>query len=109
MGVNLIRKTKVIVLMSEYSPENEVSLASGQLVVKLSNRGSSVRVSIVHHQKELKSGFFDYRAKYTPGFSEEIVPIPGLTSTSLLPKEAVAAGITYPAPLERIIGLGLER
>jgi D-alanine-D-alanine ligase len=39
----------------------------------------------------------------------EINTIPGLTPASLLPKEAVAAGISYPDLLERIINFGLEK
>jgi len=38
----------------------------------------------------------------------EINTLPGLTDTSLIPKEAKAAGILYPELLERIINLGLE-
>lgn len=169
------------------------------LFVKPYNQGSSVGVSLVHHQSEMgkalelafkysqpviveedlkgleiqcgvlgndkpyalpaieivpKNEFFDYEAKYQAGKSEEIVParisadltkeiqrlavkvfkaigakgfgrvdmiltktgpkvleintIPGLTSASLLPKEARAAGINYPQLLEKIIGYALE-
>lgn len=38
----------------------------------------------------------------------EINTIPGLTSVSILPKEATAAGISYPELLDRIINLTLE-
>lgn len=38
----------------------------------------------------------------------EINTIPGLTSASLLPKEAAAAGIAYPQLLEKIINYALE-
>ena len=38
----------------------------------------------------------------------EINTIPGLTPTSLLPQEALAAGISYPELLDRIIGYALE-
>lgn len=38
----------------------------------------------------------------------EINTIPGLTSVSILPKEAAAAGISYPKLLDRIIELALE-
>lgn len=38
----------------------------------------------------------------------EINTIPGLTSVSILPKEAAAAGISYPALLNKIISLALE-
>lgn len=101
-----------------------------------------------------KKDFFDYEAKYTPGMCEEIVParidqeltekvqktavevfklvgargfsrvdmilkdgqpyvleintIPGLTPNSLLPKEAKAAGISYPKLLDLIISFALE-
>ena len=169
-------------------------------VVKPSNQGSSVGVSIVHHKKELepalknalsyskkilveeylpgievscgvlgnekpialpvieiipKKEFFDYEAKYDEGKCEEIVPariskkltkqvqdlairvfqaidcrgfgrvdmiisqgrpyvleintIPGLTPVSLFPKEAAAAGISYPKLLDCLIELALEK
>ncbi len=39
----------------------------------------------------------------------EINTIPGLTPVSLFPKEAAAAGISYPALLDRLIELALER
>lgn len=170
------------------------------LVVKPSDQGSSVGVSIVHNRNELnpalnrgffyskrllveeylqgtevacgvlgnenpralpvveivpKKEFFDYEAKYQKGLSEEIVParisdeltkevqrlsvavfkaidcrgfarvdliiakgkpkvleintIPGLTPMSLFPKEAQAAGISYPQLLDRLIELALEK
>jgi len=169
------------------------------LVVKPSDQGSSVGVSLVRHRRELgpalelafeyspkilieeylkgtevscgvlgneepvalpvieiipKTEFFDYQAKYDETQCDEIVParlskrltkrvqelavqvfkaiecygfgridmiitqgkpyvleintIPGLTPVSLLPKEAAAAGITYPQLLDRIIKLALE-
>lgn len=170
------------------------------LVIKPSDQGSSVGVSIVHNRNELnpalnrgffyskrllveeylqgtevacgvlgnespralpvveivpKKEFFDYEAKYQEGLSEEIVParisdeltkevqklsvavfkaidcrgfarvdliiakgkprvleintIPGLTPISLFPKEAQAAGISYPQLLDRLIELALEK
>lgn len=169
-------------------------------VVKPSDQGSSVGVSIVHNKKELKPAlelafsfskrilieeylagievscgvlgneapkalpvieiipkkeFFDYEAKYDETKCDEIVParlskklarkvqdlairvfqaidcrgfgridmiihkdkpcvleintIPGLTPVSLFPKEATAAGISYPQLLDRIIELALEK
>lgn len=39
----------------------------------------------------------------------EINTIPGLTPVSLFPKEAVAAGISYPQLLDRLIELALEK
>ncbi len=39
----------------------------------------------------------------------EINTIPGLTSVSLFPKEAAAAGISYPQLLDKIIELALEK
>jgi D-alanine-D-alanine ligase len=39
----------------------------------------------------------------------EVNTIPGMTSTSLLPKAAVAAGISFPALLDRLIGYALEK
>ena len=102
-----------------------------------------------------KHAFFDYRAKYDAGESEEIVPapvpeavarraqelglrahralgcrgmsrtdliwtaddrmvvlevntIPGMTANSLLPKAAQAAGISFEALLEKLLGWALE-
>ncbi len=101
-----------------------------------------------------RSDFFDYRAKYIAGASEELTPapigdpvasdaqrlalaahraldctaysrsdfilrrggglvlletntLPGLTATSLVPQEAAAAGIPYPALLTRLLQLAL--
>jgi D-alanine-D-alanine ligase len=170
------------------------------VVVKPSSQGSSVGVSIVHKEKELKEAlekafqygprvlveeylsgtevscgvlgnrdpialpvveivpkneFFDYEAKYCDGMCDEIVParidpklakeiqdtvikvykaigcqgfgrvdmiisngkpyvleintIPGLTPASLFPKEAAAAGITYPELIEKLINFALEK
>jgi len=102
-----------------------------------------------------KAGFFDYKSKYVAGETEEIVParlslqltkkaqqaalaahealscrgvsrtdmivkgndvyvletntLPGMTQTSLLPKAAAAAGISYEQLLDRLINLGLEK
>lgn len=39
----------------------------------------------------------------------EINTIPGLTPASLLPKEAAAAGISYPELLDKVIGYALEK
>lgn len=170
------------------------------LVIKPSNQGSSVGVSIVKDKNNLvsaletafkfgnniiveeyikgvevtcgvlgnkdltalpvveivpKNEFFDYEAKYVSGKSDEIVParisaeltkvaqdtaikvyraigcrgfgrvdmiiskgrpyvleintIPGLTPNSLLPKEAAAAGMTYPQLIEKIIQFALDK
>ncbi|HEB13995.1 MAG TPA: D-alanine--D-alanine ligase [candidate division WWE3 bacterium] len=175
---------------------NTAQLYGYPLVVKPSNQGSSVGVSIVRDPSTLvaaftsasqfgpviaekyikgreiqagilgdeplplieilpKKDFFDYEAKYNSDLAEEIVPapldkktteeiqklglrafralacrglgrvdlflqddgeifvfevntIPGLTKNSLFPKEAAAAGITFPALLERIIDLALN-
>ena len=175
---------------------NTAQLYGYPLVVKPSNQGSSVGVSIVRDPSALveaftsasqfgpviaekyikgreiqagilgdeplplieilpKKDFFDYEAKYNSDLAEEIVPapldkktteeiqklglrafralacrglgrvdlflqddgeifvfevntIPGLTKNSLFPKEAAAAGITFPALLERIIDLALN-
>lgn len=100
------------------------------------------------------AGFYDYKAKYTPGATEEIVParidaratetvqelavnahralgcrgasrvdfiydghefyalevntIPGMTPTSLLPRAAEAAGISFSSLLDRLVDLALE-
>ncbi|MGQ9920030.1 MAG: D-alanine--D-alanine ligase family protein [Desulfobacca sp.] len=99
--------------------------------------------------------FFDYKAKYLPGASREIVParlspeltarvqecgltahralgcrgysrtdtlvrgedifvletntIPGMTATSLFPQAAAAAGLPFPALLDRLVSLALEK
>ncbi len=42
-------------------------------------------------------------------FVLEINTIPGLTPASLLPKEAAAAGISYPELIEKLIALALEK
>jgi D-alanine-D-alanine ligase len=42
-------------------------------------------------------------------FVLETNTIPGLTRTSLLPQAAAAAGITFPALLDRLLGLALQR
>lgn len=42
-------------------------------------------------------------------FISEINTIPGLTANSLLPKEAKAAGISFPALLDKIINYALEK
>ena len=39
----------------------------------------------------------------------EVNTIPGMTPTSLLPKAAAAAGIPFPALIDRLIALALER
>jgi D-alanine-D-alanine ligase len=39
----------------------------------------------------------------------EINTIPGLTPASLFPKEAAAAGITYPELIEKLINFALEK
>jgi len=41
-------------------------------------------------------------------FVLEVNTIPGMTSTSLLPKAAAAAGISYPELCARILTLSLE-
>lgn len=103
-----------------------------------------------------KDGFYDYRNKYQPGWTEEIVPgrfdaettkrvqtlavraaealqlsvyaridfliaengepycleantLPGMTPTSLLPQEAAAVGIDYPALCDRIVRLSMKK
>lgn len=178
-----------------------LSKFSYPFVVKPSNQGSSVGVSIVRKREELKKAlelafsysyevllekyikdkevtcgvignekplalplveivpkheFFDYACKYTAGLCQEIVParvskkttkkiqeiavkayksigcqgfgrvdmfldadgkiyvseintIPGLTANSLLPKEARAAGISFPQLLEKIINYALKK
>ncbi|MCG0278624.1 MAG: D-alanine--D-alanine ligase [Thermanaeromonas sp.] len=107
-------------------------------------------IEIISH-----TGFYDYKAKYTPGLSEHIIPprlpqevqekikliakeayaftgcrgfgrvdfivaggkdpyileinsIPGLTSTSLLPDAARAAGYSFPDLVQKIVDLALE-
>ncbi|GFP32269.1 D-alanine-D-alanine ligase, partial [Candidatus Hakubella thermalkaliphila] len=42
-------------------------------------------------------------------FVSEVNTIPGLTSGSLFPKEARAAGMEFPELLDRLIQLALER
>lgn len=178
---------------------DQVKDLGGKWVVKPSNQGSSVGVTIIDNLNDLdkalevafeyddraiieefldgievscgvlgnsdlvalpvieicpKNIFFDYEAKYTKGRCDEIVParlseeltkkiqeyslkifklvcargfvrfdlmikndqpyflemntIPGLTPNSLLPKEAKAAGIDYPALLDKLIDLAME-
>lgn len=124
-------------------------------------KGREITVGVIGNKKEIyplppteiipkKSDFFDYKAKYTPGVSEEITPanipknltqkvqdiavkahsilgcsgisrtdmivnkngdvyvleintLPGLTSTSLIPQQAKAAGISFRELLDKII------
>lgn len=178
---------------------DQVKDLGGKWVIKPSNQGSSVGVTIIDNLNDLdkalevafeyddraiieefldgievscgvlgnsdpvalpvieicpKNIFFDYEAKYTKGRCDEIVParlseeltkkiqeyslkifklvsargfvrfdlmikndqpyflemntIPGLTPNSLLPKEAKAAGIDYPALLDKLIDLAME-
>jgi D-alanine-D-alanine ligase len=185
---------KVVGNMSELS--RTAKLFGLPLVVKPSNQGSSVGVSIVLDSsmleeafesasrfgpviveryikgREIQAGilggeplplieirskkeFFDYEAKYSPGLARETTPapldtkttrkiqemglrvfkeigcrgfgrvdlfledngeilvsevntIPGLTKSSLFPKEAAAGGISFPELLEKIIDLALS-
>jgi D-alanine-D-alanine ligase len=41
-------------------------------------------------------------------YTLEVNTIPGMTPTSLLPKSAEAAGISFPQLLDRLIALALE-
>jgi D-alanine-D-alanine ligase len=50
----------------------------------------------------------DYIIREDVPYVLEINTIPGFTATSLLPKEAVAAGISYSELLDRVIDLALE-
>ncbi len=38
-----------------------------------------------------------------------MITIPGMTSASLVPKAALAQGLSFPALLARLVELGLER
>jgi D-alanine-D-alanine ligase len=158
IGVSIVHQKKdfkkAVILAQKYS---------NQVIIERYLKGVEITAGILGNEKPqalplveiLPQGeFFDYRAKYTKGASQEIVPartssaltqkikeialkvyrsvgcrgfgrvdfilvkdrpyvleintIPGLTSASLLPKEAAAVGISYPKLLEKIIALALE-
>lgn len=144
-AIRLARKSGSSILVEEYIKGTEISCA-----VIGNKKPTALPVIEIVPKKE----FFDYEAKYTDGKSEEICPaklskeitkkiqetaikvfqsiqcrgyaridmiiknnipyvleintLPGLTPNSLLPKEAKAAGISYPKLLEKIIDLALS-
>ncbi|MFQ5735357.1 MAG: D-alanine--D-alanine ligase [Thermodesulfobacteriota bacterium] len=136
---------------------------SGEVIAERYVEGRELTVSILDAEPlpvvEIlpKKGFYDFKAKYTPGMTEFVVPaalkktverrvvaaslrsyevlgcrgaarvdvmldgkgkayvlevntIPGLTELSLFPRAAAAAGLDYPALVERMLrGAGLEK
>jgi D-alanine-D-alanine ligase len=159
VGVSIVRQKKAFA-----AALNLANQYSSQVIIEEYIAGMEVTAGILGNRKRQalplveilpKGEFFDYRAKYTKGASEEIVParissaltekiqrialkvyqlvgcrgfgrvdfrlkgeipyvleintIPGLTSASLLPKEAAAAGMAYPEVLDKIIELALEK
>lgn len=195
-----IPMAKALIFTQKDNPKVILEEFKFPFVIKPSSQGSSVGVTIIKNDKQLKDGlklafgygpkiiveeylsgievtcgiignnnpqalplveivpkkeFFDYEAKYINGKCDEIVPariskklkkkvqaiavnvyqaigcrgfgridmiiskgkpyvleintIPGLTPNSLLPKEAVAAGISYPKLLDKLIELALEK
>ena len=151
----LARLTEVFARHDERAVVEERLVGVEVTCAVLGNRGQRARalppVEIVPKSSE----FFDYRAKYDPGASDEICParlpprefeaveraalaahqalgcdgmsrsdfivvdgepvyletntIPGMTAVSLCPKAARAVGIDFPALLDRIVAMALDR
>jgi D-alanine-D-alanine ligase len=160
VGVSIIHKKGEL--------EKALNLAfsySDKVIIEKYIKGKEITCGILGNNKPIslplieivpKHEFFDYACKYTPDLCEEIVParidkkitrkiqkialaaykalgcqgfgrvdmflgdngkiyvseintIPGLTANSLLPKEAKAAGISFPRLLDKIISYALKK
>jgi D-alanine-D-alanine ligase len=162
IGVTIVNSKKKLesALKTAFKQDDEVMIeeyiAGRELTVPVLGNVKLRALPVIEIKPKGGSKFFDYRAKYNPQFSDEIVPaiipkalakklqeiailvhqllgcrgvsrsdfivtsknqiffleintIPGMTSNSLVPKAAAAAGISYSQLLDKLITLGLNK
>lgn len=102
------KKSRFFDFLSKYSIGGADEIVPAEIPAALSNKIKSLAQTVYRLVGCKGFARVDFLVKNSKVYVLEINTIPGLTSTSLFPKAALAAGISYSALLEKIIKLSLE-
>lgn len=107
--VEIISKNEFFNYEAKYIPGRSEEIVPARLTSSLTKKIQNLAVKVYKAINCQGFGRIDMIIKQKKLYVLEINTIPGLTSNSLLPKEAVAAGISFSELLDRIINLALEK
>jgi D-alanine-D-alanine ligase len=93
---------------AKYSQDKCEEIVPARISVEMTKKVQDLALKVYKAVGCRGFGRVDIIISNTDFYVLEINTIPGLTPASLLPKEAKAAGISYPELLDRIINLALE-
>jgi D-alanine-D-alanine ligase len=94
---------------SKYTPGATEEIVPARVSKKVARRAEELALASYRALGCRGFGRVDMIAAEKEVYLLELNTIPGLTATSLVPRAAAAAGISFPQLLDRIIALALER
>lgn len=107
--VEIVPKKEFFDYEAKYMPGKSEEIVPARISKKLTKEIQDLAVRVYEAIDCRGFGRVDMIISEGKPFVLEINTIPGLTPLSLFPKEAAAAGITYPQLLDRLIELALEK
>lgn len=107
--VEIVPKTEFFSYEAKYDEGKCEEIVPARISKKLTKKVQNLAIRVYKSINCRGFGRVDMIIRKDIPYVLEINTIPGLTPVSLFPKEAVAAGISYPQLLDRLIELALER
>lgn len=107
--VEIIPKTEFFSYEAKYNEGKCEEIVPARISKKLTKKVQNLAIRVYKTINCRGFGRVDMIIRKDKPYVLEINTIPGLTPVSLFPKEAAAAGISYPQLLDRLIELALER
>lgn len=106
--VEIVPKNEFFDYESKYTESGAREICPARISKRMSERVQKLTLKVFKAIKGRGYARVDFIIKNNRAYLLEINTLPGLTPTSLLPKEAEAAGINYSQLLDRIIELAIE-
>lgn len=104
----IVPKNEFFDYEAKYTPGRSEEIIPARIPPKITRQVQETAVRVFQAIGARGFARIDMVVKNNKPIVLEINTIPGLTSVSILPKEAAAAGISYPELLDKIISLALE-
>ena len=105
----IVSKNEFFDYEAKYTPGKSEEIVPARLTANLAKKVQNLAIKVYNAVDCQGFGRVDMIIRENKIFILEINTIPGLTPNSLLPKEAAAAGISFPQLLDKIINLALEK
>jgi len=107
--IEIVPKNDFFDYESKYTDSGAEEICPARISKKLSERIQKMTLKVFETIKGEGYARVDFMIKNNKPYILEINTLPGMTATSLLPKEALALGMSYSHLLDKIIELALKK